>query len=201
QLSGNRVQDFISESHGSALSFGHARADRELVVESRRTLVAARGLGDDDEAVVLDFHLLVLESKLAAKLDAAHFEPREVISIIDQPHLVGFRVSNAHGCLSVRSHRERPSVLSIWARAFQETRKALRGNRSSSEYQRFREPLARLPCAARPHRSSAASVSSGRRSLGSMRAGKPRVHGYARRAFLVERFQSPFPDEAPRPHR
>ena len=68
-----------------------------MIVESRRALVAAVRFGNDDEAVVFDFHSLVFESELAAKLDAADFEPGEVISVVDDAHLVGFGVAHAHG--------------------------------------------------------------------------------------------------------
>ena len=71
------------------------RCGRQHIVKSGGPLVAAIGFGDDDEAIVLDLHLLVFKAQLAAKLDAARFKPDEIICVIDDAHLVGFRITHA----------------------------------------------------------------------------------------------------------
>src|SRR5579872_1162298 len=93
------MENFVGETDDAALSRGHARADRENVVEPRGAQVTAMRFGHDDEAIVFRLHPLVLESLLAAKLDASHLEPSEEITVIDDAHLVRFGVADADGGL------------------------------------------------------------------------------------------------------
>jgi len=44
---------------------------------------------------VLQFHLLVVEAEGAHELHAADLEPDEVVGVVDDAHLVGFRVADA----------------------------------------------------------------------------------------------------------
>src|SRR5690348_16276786 len=56
------VQNLVAKADRAPLRFDHSGANREQVVKPRRPLVAARGLCDDDVAVILCFHSFVLES-------------------------------------------------------------------------------------------------------------------------------------------
>ena len=101
-----------------------AGSNRKQVVESRGPLVAAGGLGDHDEAIVLDFHLFVFKAQLVAKLDAARFKPDQMIGVMRDAHLIGFRVSHSDGCVGEIFH-ETPVIRcllreSISASAFRE---------------------------------------------------------------------------------
>src|ERR1700693_1261416 len=69
-------------------------------------------VGDDDEAIVLDLHALVLEAELAAKFHAADFKPGEIISMINDAHLVGFGVSDTHCGFGVVRHRRK--IVTEW---------------------------------------------------------------------------------------
>src|SRR5271170_2902786 len=99
------VEDFIAETDGAPIRSGDPGANKQNVVKSRRPFVAAIGLGYDDKTIVLNFHLLVFESEFAAKLDAAHLKPGEVISVIDHSHLIGLCVANANLRFGVLFHR------------------------------------------------------------------------------------------------
>src|ERR1700728_1648908 len=69
-------------------------------------------IGNDDEAVVFRLHALVLEAKLAAKFHAADFEPSEIISVVNDAHLVGFGVTDAECRFGVVRHRRK--IVTQW---------------------------------------------------------------------------------------
>jgi hypothetical protein len=71
------------------------RANQKFVVVIGGRFVTAIGFGHDEKGVVLLFHVAVGESAGPAKLRSANLEPDKVISIIDNSHLVRFRVANA----------------------------------------------------------------------------------------------------------
>jgi len=53
QVAGFVVQDFVVETDGAPLEFGHASPNAQRVVIARRTSVAAMRLRDNDETVIL----------------------------------------------------------------------------------------------------------------------------------------------------
>src|SRR5713101_1657538 len=85
------------------------RAHDNLVIIVYGSLVAALGIDDGDEAVVLALHVFIAEAKLAKEFDTAHFKPDEMIGMIDDAHLVGFGIADAdasfiHRCIAL-THR------------------------------------------------------------------------------------------------
>jgi len=64
-------------------------------------------IGDHDEAVVFHLHALVLKAELAAKFHAADFEPGEIISVVNDAHLVGFSITDAYCRFGVVRHRRK----------------------------------------------------------------------------------------------
>src|SRR5215472_14808745 len=51
QFAGGMVENLITETQRAALRFRHAGANEQNIVEASRLLIAAAGLGDDDEAI------------------------------------------------------------------------------------------------------------------------------------------------------
>src|SRR6266536_2062699 len=93
------------------------RTHDNLVIIVHRSLVAAAGIDDGDEAVVLGFHLFIGEAKLAQQFDASYFEPDKVVRVIDHTHLIGFGVSDANAGFVYRRAglgRGQCNVLAHW---------------------------------------------------------------------------------------
>src|SRR3954454_8480039 len=72
------------------------RADFYLFVISGRSLVAATRINHGDETSIFLFHLPVGEPELPHKFDSPDLKPDEVIGMINDSHLVGFRIANAN---------------------------------------------------------------------------------------------------------
>jgi len=98
------AKEFVGEFEGAALGFFDAGADGEEVVVAGGMVIAAMGVGDDDEGVVVEFHAFVVEAEGAHEFDAADFEPDEVVGMVDDAHLIGFGVTDADGKVVMGEH-------------------------------------------------------------------------------------------------
>src|SRR5437899_5529313 len=83
------------------------RAHNNLVIIVYGSLVTAAGIDYGNEAVVFALHIFIAESELAEKFHASHFEPDEMIGVIDDPHLVGFGITDADASF-IHRHRCMP---------------------------------------------------------------------------------------------
>src|SRR5258705_5342693 len=88
------------------LEFGHAGPDAQKVVIARWAAVTAFRFGDDNETIILDFHLLVVHTLMAHVLDASDLEIDVVIAVVDETHLVGLGVAHTHDGVKEFGHRE-----------------------------------------------------------------------------------------------
>ena len=91
------AEEAIGELDDRGAEAGDAGFDCDEVVVAGRRFVAAGGFDDGEMAVVLEFHLFVLEAELAEELDASNFAPDEVVGVVGDAHLVGFGVADAEG--------------------------------------------------------------------------------------------------------
>src|SRR3984893_19500023 len=78
-------------------------AHDDFIVITRRSLVAAARIDHGDAAAIFCLHVAVGKTELPQQFHSADFKPNEVIGLIDNPHLVGFRV--AHPNTSLSDHR------------------------------------------------------------------------------------------------
>src|ERR1700674_4150181 len=60
-------------------------------------MVASADIGDDDMAIVFDFHTLVFDAQCAHQLHATHLKPNQVIRVVNHAHLVRLRVTHSYG--------------------------------------------------------------------------------------------------------
>src|SRR6202020_2581718 len=87
----------VGELDDRGAEAGDASLDSDEIVVAGGRFVAAGGFDDGEMAVVLQLHLLVLEAELTEEFDTANFAPDEVIGVVGDTHLVGFRVADAEG--------------------------------------------------------------------------------------------------------
>src|SRR6185437_6231699 len=83
-----------------ASNSSHVGYDDELIIVTRRGFVPAVRLDNRNETVVLNFHGLVVEAELTQQFHASNFKPHQKIGIIDDTHLVGFRIAHAKSNLT-----------------------------------------------------------------------------------------------------
>src|SRR6266478_6188801 len=76
------------------------RAHDDLVVISRRRLVAAACVHHGNEAFVIPLHVAVSKSQLTHQFHASDFKPDEVIGMIDHSHLIGLGVAHPQPALA-----------------------------------------------------------------------------------------------------
>src|SRR5258707_924174 len=96
QLAVGVAKDFVGKSNGAVSRFRDARAHAYHFVVARGGMVAAAHVGDNDVAVVFDFHALVFDAQRAHQLHATDLKPNQIIRVIDHAHLVGLRVAHAY---------------------------------------------------------------------------------------------------------
>src|SRR5260370_12937746 len=96
QLAVGVAKDFVGKSNGAVSRLRDARAHAYHFVVARGGMVAAAHVGDNDVAVVFDFHALVFDTQRAHQLHATHLKPNQIIRVIDHAHLVGLRVAHAY---------------------------------------------------------------------------------------------------------
>jgi len=90
------AQDAIAKLEDRSAQRGHAGFNDELIVIAGRGFVTTVHFNDGNEAVVFHFHRFVLEAELAQQLHPANFKPDKKICIVDDAHLVGFRVAHTN---------------------------------------------------------------------------------------------------------
>src|SRR6266436_8619225 len=67
-------------------------------------MIPAAQIRDDNLAIVLDFHALIFDAQSPHQLHAADLKPHQVICVIDDAHLVGFRVAHTNSHVVVFDH-------------------------------------------------------------------------------------------------
>src|SRR3982074_630112 len=75
-------------------------AHDDFIVITRRSLVAAARIDDGDAAAIFCLHVTIRKTELPQQFHPADFKPNEVIGMIDDAHLVGFRVAHPNTSLS-----------------------------------------------------------------------------------------------------
>src|SRR5450631_2269553 len=102
------AEEFVGEADRAIAGFGDTGADAEALVVARGVEIAAVSVDYDDVAIVGGFHGFVFDAEGAHELDAADFEPDEIVGVVDDAHLVGFGVAHADGGVVEFSHSESP---------------------------------------------------------------------------------------------
>src|SRR4029077_4518908 len=90
------AHQFVAEVNHGLADVLQTRANDDLVIVQRGSLVAATGVDYRDEAVVLLLHIFVRKPKLPEEFHTTDFEPDEMVRMIDDAHLVGFGVTHAN---------------------------------------------------------------------------------------------------------
>ena len=85
-------QDRTTQGSNGGLQF-------QKVVIAGRLAVPAGGLDHRQDAVLLGFKLTVGEAHGAKHLHTAHLKPVELVAVVHDSHLIGFRVADADGRL------------------------------------------------------------------------------------------------------
>src|ERR671925_1402831 len=67
-------------------------------------MVAAVHVRHHNAAVIFLFHLFVFHAQRAHQFHAAHFKPDQKVGVIDDSHLVRFRITHAHFCIVIFEH-------------------------------------------------------------------------------------------------
>src|SRR5579864_4275740 len=88
------MSDFVRESNRPPLRSRHPSPNREQIIKTRRALIPAVRFRHHQKTIVLNFHLLVFESNLPAKLHASNFKPREIVSVVHHAHLIRLRIAD-----------------------------------------------------------------------------------------------------------
>src|SRR3984957_11833573 len=89
------MNDFVRKSNRPPLRSRHPSPNREQIIKTRRALIPAVRFRHHQKTIVLNFHLLVFESNLPAKLHASNFKPREIIPVVHHAHLIRLRIPDA----------------------------------------------------------------------------------------------------------
>src|ERR1700733_9786133 len=76
------------------------RANDDLIVIACRSLVAAARIYDGDATSIVLFHIAIGKADLPQEFHAANLEPDEMVGVIDDAHLVSFRVAHADTSLA-----------------------------------------------------------------------------------------------------
>ena len=105
---GNR--HFVAELHPHRRQQPPLRPDLQLVVVARRPRVLAVRFDHRQRHAGL-LHLAIAPAERPQQVGARHLEPHEVVGVVDDAHLVGFRVADADGS------RWRTGTTFTWPRA------------------------------------------------------------------------------------
>ena len=87
---------FVSERDGAMVGAGDDGGDFDFIVITRGAEIAAIDFGDGEENAVVALEIFVAEAVGAAVIDAGDFHPDEVVGVIDDAHLIGFRIADAN---------------------------------------------------------------------------------------------------------
>lgn len=86
----------ISERDGAMVRAGDDGGDFDFIVIARGAQIAAIDLGDREENAVIALEIFVAETVGAAVIDAGNFHPDEIVGVVDDAHLIGFRIAHAN---------------------------------------------------------------------------------------------------------
>lgn len=89
-----RAMDGVGEAEDGAADASDAGFDGELVVVMCGCPVAERGFDDGDEGAFFLLHSFVVEAQVADEFGASDLEPDEVVGMVDDPHLIGFGITD-----------------------------------------------------------------------------------------------------------
>jgi hypothetical protein len=92
-FSGAFAHHLISEGDGTSLQGVQNSPHRNHFVVPGGLSILTGGLGNN-QVVALLFQLEVMKTPLATIFRSAHFEPDEVISVVDHPYTVGLRIAD-----------------------------------------------------------------------------------------------------------
>src|SRR5690606_22577414 len=87
------AEEFVPERHGPRPCVLDPRLDLDLVVVPRRRVIADLGVGDG-EAEPLTLELRVAEAEPGDEVGPSDLTPDQVVRVVDDAHLVRFRVSD-----------------------------------------------------------------------------------------------------------
>src|SRR5258708_6656050 len=154
-----RGTQFIPEADYFLSHMFQIRENNNLVIIVYGSLIAAAGIDHGDEAVVFALHILIAEAKLAEEFHPSHFKPYEMISVIDDPHLIGFSIADADTRLIHRRRIFYPGRHRCIAPLHRPVHFGLRFSRNDSIPSR-KSSLSRMPAFSRMAASICASSSS-----------------------------------------
>ncbi len=95
---------FVFETNHAGRGFRDARANHHFLVEEGRGGIAAVRFGDDEKDTLLRFHIAIQNPFAAAVLHSSDFHPDQVITVIDDSHLVGLRVADTQMVIDEAVH-------------------------------------------------------------------------------------------------
>jgi len=95
QYLGRLLVKLIFELYERAAKKFDSSAYENLVIVARGGLKAATDLRHSDVAVIFLLHEAIFKAKLAQQFYAADFKPDNVIGVVNDAHLVGFRIAHA----------------------------------------------------------------------------------------------------------
>lgn len=99
ESAGFGVADLVGEGEHAGVDFGDAAFGDDFVVVEGGGVVAAVGVNDGEADLIVTFHVAVADTADAAEFGTGHFEPDEVVGVVDDAHLVGFGVADAEADL------------------------------------------------------------------------------------------------------
>src|SRR3990172_8493928 len=92
-LAVGRSHNFVTEAQGTTSEFSDVGAYHQFVVIISWGFVATIGLCHHKKSVVVLLHIAVRESSRPTKLGSTNFEPDKIVCIIDDSHLISFRIT------------------------------------------------------------------------------------------------------------
>lgn len=95
QFAAGGAADFVGEADHARAGAGDPGGGEDFVVVAGRAEVAAADPDDDEVQAAALLHFAVADALHAAELGAGDFHPDEVVGVVDDPHLVGFGVTDA----------------------------------------------------------------------------------------------------------
>jgi hypothetical protein len=78
----------------------------DLIVVARRREVATSGFGDRKECLFLALQIAILESTFPAVVGAPHFHPDQLVCVVHNAHLIGFRIAHSKATLRDMRHQD-----------------------------------------------------------------------------------------------
>src|SRR5947209_547545 len=94
------AQNLIFKMQQRAVYTLQSRAYQDLIIIKRGSFIADVQVRDCDVAVVLFFHVTVLEPILPQQFHPSYFKPHDEVRVIHHAHLVRFSIADAKSRLS-----------------------------------------------------------------------------------------------------